>query len=90
VATIGNGQNVLYRVEGSGDLRGQNATCLHRADGSQIRCGPVVDTGSNGVGVAIGGGDAAPTGELGALTDQQLGDLARRVADETARRLGDG
>jgi len=50
VATTGNDQNVFYRVEGTGDLRGEESTCLYRADGTRIRCGTVVTgTGSASV-----------------------------------------
>jgi hypothetical protein len=101
VATIGNGQNVLYRVVGSGDLKTDldpkikdaQATCLQRADGSTIRCGTLADQGGNGVGVdygkgPTGQGPGGPTGsDLATLTDQQLADLLRRVAEESARRL---
>ena len=91
VATIGNGQNVLYRVQGTGDLRGDKPTCLIRADGSTIRCGTLADQDGRGVGTEYGSpdGSGAP-GDLGTLTDQELADLQRRVADEVAKRLEEG
>ncbi len=92
VATIGNDQNVLYRVEGDGALEGDEATCLHRGDGTRIRCGTVADQGGSGVGTQYGpgGGPAvpvAPDADLSTLTDQQLLDLAGRAQQEIARRL---
>jgi hypothetical protein len=92
VATIGNDQNVLYRVEGDGALQGEEATCLHRGDGTRIRCGTVADQGGSGVGTQYGpgGGPAvpvAPDADLSTLTDQQLLDLAGRAQQEIARRL---
>ncbi|GAA3382959.1 hypothetical protein [Cryptosporangium minutisporangium] len=88
VATIGNGQNVLYRVRGTGDLRGENPTCLIRADGTTIRCGTLADQDGRGVGTEYGssGTPGAPA-DLGKLTDKELADLQRRVADEVAKRL---
>ena len=90
VATIGNGQNVLYRVHGSGDLRGEHPTCLLRADGTTIRCGSLADTDGNGVGTDYGTSTTpsvgAPT-DLTTLSNAQLAALQRRVADEAARRL---
>ena len=59
-ATIGDDQNVFYRVEGTGDLRGQESTCLYRADSTRIRCGTVVNRNGFGIGVQIGGNGAAP------------------------------
>ncbi|HEV2089010.1 MAG TPA: hypothetical protein VGR21_11930 [Cryptosporangiaceae bacterium] len=38
-ATLGTGQDIRYLVTGVGTLRGGKATCLHRVDGSLIRCG---------------------------------------------------
>jgi hypothetical protein len=40
VATTGNDQNVFNWVEGTGDLRGEESTCLDRADGTRIRAAP--------------------------------------------------
>ncbi|SHN45140.1 hypothetical protein [Cryptosporangium aurantiacum] len=91
VATIGNGQNVLYRVQGSGDLRGENPTCLVRADGSTIRCGTLADQDGRGVGTEYGSGSPPGTpSDLSKLTDQELADLQRKVADEVAKRLEKG
>jgi hypothetical protein len=90
-ATIGNGQNVLYRVRGVGSLRGANATCLYRADGTQVRCGTAADTDGNSVGTnyASADGSTSPTG-LTKLTNKQLATLERQVAAEVARRLEAG
>jgi len=90
VATIGNDQNVLYRVHGTGDLSGDTPTCLHRADGTRIRCGTLADSGTTGVGTQYGpGAPGARTvpGDLSTLSDAELAELQRRVAEETARRL---
>jgi hypothetical protein len=92
VATIGNDQNVLYRVEGDGALQGEEATCLHRGDGTRIRCGTLADQSGTGIGTQYGPGGAplapsAPDADLTALTDQQLLDLAGRAQQEIARRL---
>jgi hypothetical protein len=91
VATIGNSQNVLYRVQGNGNLQGTDGTCLYRADNSLIRCGTAADRGGNGVGGQYGpGAGAAPPGDLGSLSDSQLADLQDRVAKEVSRRLRGG
>ncbi|BCJ68697.1 hypothetical protein GCM10009779_00200 [Polymorphospora rubra] len=91
-ATLGTGQNILYRASGAGDLSGDKATCLQRADGSEIRCGSVADRDGRGPGGAYGdagapGGGGVPSGDLGGLTDAELAELHRRVADEVACRL---
>ncbi|MEV7225604.1 hypothetical protein AB0M79_01090 [Polymorphospora sp. NPDC051019] len=90
-ATLGTGQNILYRASGSGDLSGERATCLQRADGSEIRCGSAADRDGRGPGGAYGDagapGGGVPSGDLGGLTDAELADLHRRVADEVACRL---
>ncbi len=93
VATLGTGQNILYRVTGTGSLKGDKPTCLQRADGSEVRCGSLADRNGNGAGTQYGqgtpnpGSPAAPTGDLRALTPDQLADLQRRVSDEVACRL---
>lgn len=88
VATLGNDQNVLYRAEGTGDLGGEEPTCLLRADGSRIRCGTLADHNGNGIGTQYGSGQNTPVpDDLTSLTPQQLADLQRRVADEVQRRL---
>ncbi|MCI2416054.1 hypothetical protein MOQ72_01340 [Saccharopolyspora sp. K220] len=89
VASIGNDQNLLYRVQGTGNLQGDQATCLYRADNSLIRCGSVADQNGNSVGTEYGTGqpDAGIPTDLGQLTDQQLADLQRRVSEEIGRRL---
>ncbi len=93
VATIGNDQNVLYRVSGTGTLQGDDATCLHRGDGTRIRCGTAADQQGAGIGTQYGPGSPAgpapapPDADLGALTNEQLVDLIRRAQEEAARRL---
>ena len=64
VATIGNSQNILYRVEGTGDLNtpmpvqgaGDSVTCLYKQPNldTPIRCGTAALQGSNGVGTQYG------------------------------------
>lgn len=92
VATIGNSQNVLYRVQGAGNLQGAQATCLYRADNSQIRCGSLADRNGSGVGTQYGSGSAggAPPGDLSTLSDSQLADLNDRLDKEIGRRLRQG
>lgn len=86
VATIGNDQNVLYRVTGTGTLTGGDATCLHRADGSLIRCGTLADVNGAGVGTQYGqrGGPGAPAQSdlIGRL------DEAQRAIDDARKALG--
>ncbi len=89
VATIGNSQNVLYRVTGNGDLTGDDATCLQRADSTLIRCGSLADKDQRGVGTQYGGvdkpGDVAD--DVGALSNEELLELQRRVNEEAGKRL---
>ncbi|MEU3452127.1 hypothetical protein ABZ671_00590 [Micromonospora sp. NPDC006766] len=93
VATLGTGQNVLYRVSGTGDLRGDKATCLLRADGTTVRCGTLAGVGGNGVGTQYGtdtpGGQGSPppAGDLRRMSDAELANLQQRVAAEAACRL---
>ncbi|MGP4020851.1 hypothetical protein [Saccharopolyspora sp. 5N708] len=89
VASIGNDQNLLYRVQGTGNLQGEKPTCLYRADNSLIRCGSVADQNGNGVGTQYGTGqpEAGIPTDLGQLTDPQLADLQRRISEEITRRL---
>ncbi|HEX5595511.1 MAG TPA: hypothetical protein VFX61_05730 [Micromonosporaceae bacterium] len=91
VATLGTGQNILYRAAGTGDLKGEKPTCLQRADGSVYRCGTLAGVDGRGVGTQYGSdgepGSPPPTGDLRGLTDEQLTELQRRVADEIACRL---
>jgi hypothetical protein len=102
VATLGNDQNILYRVQGTGDLQPTaaglgDATCLFRADGSRIRCGTLADQNGSGVGTQFGPqtGTAEPrTGQtpllptdLAGLTAEQFAQLQRKVAEEQLRRL---
>jgi hypothetical protein len=98
VATIGNGQNILYRVTGPGTLIESadpndpaNQLCLHDGSNNLIRCGTVVGTNGSGPGVAIGprlpGGQVAIPNDVSTLTDQQLSQLLREVNDEASKRL---
>ncbi|MEU6057480.1 hypothetical protein [Streptomyces sp. NPDC047097] len=41
-ATLGNAQNIRYRVEGRGQAGGREATCLKTAEGALIRCAHAV------------------------------------------------
>jgi hypothetical protein len=97
VATIGNGQNILYRVQGTGDLNGTlrngSATCLYYSTGELVRCGTLALTNGNGVGTQYGGtgtGTGAPPTDLSKLSNQQLEELQRQVDAEMARRLNGG
>jgi hypothetical protein len=92
VATLGTGQNILYRATGTGDLKGDKPTCLQRADGTAYRCGTLAGVDGNGIGTQYGpdaSGSPAPlpSGDLASLSDAQLAELQRRVAEETACRL---
>lgn len=90
VATIGNDQNVLYRVTGQGNLQGPQATCLLRADGSLIRCGTLAD--QNGAGVGTQYGQPGPVGAPGPDADlaRRLDDAAQAVQDARNRLVGGG
>lgn len=97
VATIGNGQNILYRVQGTGNLDGtlQNgaATCLYYSTGELVRCGTLALTNGNGIGTQYGGtgtGNGAPPTDLSKLSNQQLLELQKQVDAEIARRLNGG
>jgi hypothetical protein len=98
-ATIGNDQNVLYRVQGDGTLPDDpTATCLHEKDGTAIRCGTRANIGGNGVGVQYGP-DGTPQAALGpatvvvrgddltTLSPTELATLQRQITDEYIRRL---
>ena len=82
---------MLYRVTGTGDLSGDNATCLQRADGTQIRCGTLADTDQRGVGTQYGDRDQ-PGGvpdDVGSLSNEELLELQRRINDEAGKRLSE-
>lgn len=90
VATIGNDQNILYRVTGTGTLQGDSPTCLYRGDGSRIRCGTLADQGGSGIGVQYGPSRPSAStdpGDLASLSNEQLVDLMNRAQQEMARRL---
>jgi hypothetical protein len=81
VATMGSEQNLTYRVRGNGQLQGPEATCLETADGRPIRCGNVPTQQTVTV----------PKGkDIKTLSNDELLDLQRKVADELARRLRAG
>ncbi|WP_428962182.1 hypothetical protein [Micromonospora fluostatini] len=98
-ATLGTGQTILYRATGTGTLTGDTPTCLHHTDGTILRCGSTANTHGNGPGLHYAPDRAPSPGErpspssapndrdLTRMTDQQLADLHRRIADETACRL---
>lgn len=93
VATLGNDQNVLYRVTGTGDLSGATPTCLTRADGTKVRCGSVADRAGNGPGTQFGPGQPGAggvPGDLAGLSDAELAEVQRRVSEEVGRRLRGG
>lgn len=99
VATIGNGQNILYRVQGTGDLDGAlpngAATCLYYSTGQLVRCGTLALTNGNGVGTQYGGtgdgtGSGPPPADLSKLSNAQLEQLQQQVDAELARRLNGG
>ncbi|GAA3750047.1 hypothetical protein [Micromonospora maritima] len=92
VATLGTGQNILYRATGTGNLKGDKPTCLLRADGSVWRCGTLAGVGGNGVGTQYGSSNPAapqpaPSGDLRSMSDAEFAQLQRRVAEEAACRL---
>jgi hypothetical protein len=59
-ATIGNDQNVSYRVEGIGDLRGEESTCLYRAGWHPDPVRHRRHRNGFGIGVQVGGNGATP------------------------------
>ncbi|WP_047890965.1 hypothetical protein [Micromonospora sp. RV43] len=96
VATLGTGQNILYRATGTGNLKGDKATCLLRADGSIYRCGTAAAVGGNGVGSqygptgtpgAPGSTGPAPSGDLRGMSNEEFAELQRRIAAESACRI---
>jgi hypothetical protein len=97
VLTIGNDQNILYRVTGMGDLAPANqADCLERVDNDkliQVRCGTAANVGTNGPGAQYGpnptnGGPVPSLGDLSALTPAQLAALEQQLTQEINRRMG--
>ncbi|MFI5999655.1 hypothetical protein ACIA98_04450 [Streptomyces sp. NPDC051366] len=100
-ATVGSEQNIRYRVEGSGQVGGREATCLKAADGALIRCAYAAPGSPEEQELQRreqekqkqkeqgAGGSGAP-GDLTAYTPEQLADLQRRVSDEVVRRLKGG
>lgn len=97
VLTVGNDQNILYRVTGRGDLTpAAQADCLEKVEGdslTQLRCGTAANVGTNGPGMAYGpnptsGAPAPSLGDLSALTPSQLAALEQQLTQEINRRLG--
>jgi hypothetical protein len=80
VATIGSEQALRFRVTGNGQLQGPDATCLRTVSGDPIRCGAR----------AARQDTPRPAGDPRTLSNSDLADLQRRVADEVARRLQPG
>lgn len=99
VATLGTGQNILYRATGNGKLEGPRATCLQNRAGEDIRCGSAALQGSNGVGTQYGSsgglsgstsgttGTVAPDADLAKLSPQKLIQLQNELSQELSRRL---
>lgn len=87
--SIGLPQNLIYRVQGVGDL--SDPPCLFTLEGRQLRCGPAVNVAGAGPGVALSpGAQSVPvpvSSDLTGLSDQELVDLINRANQETARRL---
>lgn len=104
-ATLGNDQNTLYHVIGTGDLSHIDgtsdpdaATCLYKS-GDLVRCGTLAAKGMNGIGTQYGPDQnpaasvppaSSPSGPLTSLTDAQLAQRLREVSDEISRRAGKG
>jgi len=97
VVTLGNDQNILYRVTGTGNLQPtEQADCLEKVDGdklTQLRCGTAANVGGNGPGTQYGpnptsGGSAPSLGDLSGLSPQQLAALEQQITQEINRRLG--
>jgi hypothetical protein len=98
VATIGNAQNILYRVRGTGDLSTMPghangvATCLYEGTtDTPLRCGTQALVGGNGIGTQYGqtgpeSGVGVP-GSVAGMSNDQLAQLQRQLADEIAKRL---
>ena len=101
VATIGNDQNILYRVIGKGngsDLEGHEGqkTCLFKgADETPIRCGTEALKNGNGIGIKYGENDektedinsSAPSDKsIKEMTNQELIESARRFLNELESR----
>lgn len=96
VATIGTEENILHRVVGNGNLKGDKPTCLLKEDGSERQCGTLAGVNGNGIGTQYGPDSAgspgpapapAPAGEMRGLTDAQLAERQRQL-DELQRQLG--
>jgi hypothetical protein len=97
VVTLGNDQNILYRVTGTGNLQpADKADCLERVEGDRLvqdRCGTAANVGTNGPGTQYGPnptttGSTGSLGDLSKLTPQQLASLEGQLQQEINRRLG--
>jgi len=92
VATIGNDQNMFYRVEGTGDLAWRG---VHLPLPSGMAPGSGAAPLSTGTGSASLCRSAATVrpgapGDLAGLSDAELSELRRRAGDEVTRRLREG
>lgn len=89
VASLGQEQNVAYRVRIAAD----GDSCLETADGEELRCGRATATDGNGPGVALApGGDRGAVsvpqdGNLSGLSDTELATLLEQASRELADRL---
>ncbi|MFG2621171.1 hypothetical protein ACGFXC_26500 [Streptomyces sp. NPDC048507] len=95
-ATIGSEQNIRYRVEGSGQVNGREATCLKAADGALIRCAYAAPGSAEEAELkrreqqkqeATDPAKPRDPGDLTAYTAEELAELNRRVSEEVGRRL---
>ncbi|GIE77991.1 hypothetical protein Aph02nite_39410 [Actinoplanes philippinensis] len=96
-ATIGSEQSIRYRIEGRGQVDGREATCLKSAEGALIRCayaapGSPEEQELKRIEEQKRQQQEQPgqTGDLSRLTDQQLAELNKRLAEEMNRRLTTG
>lgn len=102
VATIGNEQNVRYRVIGRGDLgtlAGRDegvSTCLYEGTNTEpLQCGQRAGRDGNSVGIDFEkqedvnpntDTDTPPSSELGDMSTQELIDFTRELLNELERR----
>ncbi|MEU8664449.1 hypothetical protein [Actinoplanes philippinensis] len=95
-ATIGSEQSIRYRIEGRGQVDGREATCLKSAEGALIRCAYAAPGSPEEQELKRieeqkrAQEQPGQTGDLSRLTDQQLADLNKRLAEEMNRRLTTG
>lgn len=101
-ATLGNDQNTLYHVIGTGDLSHIDtvadpdaSTCLYKG-GDLVRCGTLAAKGMNGIGGQYGPdkppaaapapSEAVPSGTLGSLSDEELARRLSEISGEISSR----